>query len=119
MAITTLTIDEMYLEIANLARDEGVSSRESWNEVVDEVVEGHLDLSELDKDQDTEGMKEVLGAKWLTFKEEQAEEEAAAQEDKYEADTTTSLEEEKDKTDKVEGDDEDKEEVKLDEEEEY
>jgi hypothetical protein len=90
--IKSLTIDDLYEELAELAREEATSARDVWNDLVEEVVEGHVDLGELDPDQDIEGMKEILGAKWHTFKEELAEE-AAAEADEYEADTTTRLEE--------------------------
>ena len=36
------------------------------------MIEGHLDLGELDLEQDTEGMKELLRARWLAFKKESA-----------------------------------------------
>ncbi len=108
MAITTLTIDDLYSEITELAREEAVSAREVWNDLVEEVVEGHVDLGELDADQDTQGMKEILRAKWNNFKDELAEEEEAAKSE-FEVDTTTAaLEEEKEE--KVEDEDEEKEE---------
>lgn len=103
MAILTLTIDNLYHEIVELAREQGVQTRELWNEIVDEVVEGHIDLGELDSDQNTEGMKEVLRAKWNTFKEEMAEEEKNS--DEYEEDTTTAIEEKKEKEEKEEEED--------------
>lgn len=97
MALTTLTTDDLYHEIVELAREQAATTRELWNEIVDEVVEGHVDLGELDSDQNTEGMKEVLRAKWNAFKEELAEEEG--NKDEYEEDTTTKLEEKEEKED--------------------
>ncbi|OGH68786.1 MAG: hypothetical protein A3I29_00330 [Candidatus Magasanikbacteria bacterium RIFCSPLOWO2_02_FULL_44_11] len=105
MAITTLTIDNLYHEIVELAREQGAQTRELWNEIVDEVVEGHIDLGELDADQNTEGMKEVLRAKWNTFREELAEEEK--NKDEFEEDTTTVVEEKKDMEEKEEEEDTD------------
>lgn len=109
MAITTLTIDDLYSEITELAREEAVSTRELWNDMVEEVVEGHVDLGELDSDQDTEGMKEILRAKWNNFKDELAEEEEAAKSE-FEVDTTTAaLEDDKEDKDKDEDEEEEKE----------
>lgn len=105
MALTSLTIDKLYHEVAELFREQGALSRELWNEIVDEVVEGHVDLGELDEDQNTEGMKEVLRAKWNTFKEELSEEEKNS--DEYEEDTTTSIDDKEDEEDEEEEDKED------------
>lgn len=76
MAITTLTLENLYSELGDLARDQGIDNKESWDELIDEIVEGHLDLGELDLDQDTEGMKEILRARWAAFKKEMAVESA-------------------------------------------
>lgn len=74
MALTTLTATELYDEIADLARDQGVSDKERWIELVEEVVESHLSLGEIDLDDDTEGMKEILSGRWVSYKKELAEE---------------------------------------------
>lgn len=103
MAVTSLSNDDLYREIVELAREQAATTRELWNEIVDEVVEGHIDLGELDADQNTEGMKEVLRAKWNMFKDELAEEEE--NKDEFEEDTTTKVEEKEEKEE-----DEDKEE---------
>lgn len=76
MALTTLTTQDLYEEIADLARGQGAGEQGAWNELVDEVVDSYLDLGELDKDQDIEGMKDVLKAKWEAYKAEEAEETA-------------------------------------------
>lgn len=107
MAITSLTIDDLYSEIVELAREQGTQTRELWNEIVDEIVEGHIDLGELDSDQNTEGMKEVLRAKWNTFKEDLAEEEGSK--DEFEEDTTTKVEEKKDEKEEEEEEEKEKE----------
>ncbi|HLD34226.1 MAG: hypothetical protein UY44_C0009G0005 [Candidatus Kaiserbacteria bacterium GW2011_GWA2_49_19] len=82
MALTTLTAGELYDEIADLARDQGVSDKERWLELVEEVMDSHLSLGEMDLDDDTEGMKEILSGRWVSYKkelaEEQGEESAAA-----------------------------------------
>ncbi len=90
MALTTLTLEDLYSELSDLARDQGIDSKESWDELIDEVVEGHLDLGELDLEQDIEGMKELLRARWDAFKKESAV--AKAEEDEVIEETTVLVE---------------------------
>lgn len=68
--VTTLSAEDLYGEISDLARDQGVASKEQWDELVEDVVEDHLDLGELDLDQDTEGIKEVLRGRWGFYRKE-------------------------------------------------
>lgn len=78
------------MELSDLARDQGISEKESWDELIDEVIEGHLDLGELDLEQDTEGMKELLRARWEAFKKESAV--AKAEEDEVVEETDALVE---------------------------
>lgn len=95
MALTTLTATELYDEIADLARDQGISDREHWDELVEEVFESHLSLGEIDLDEDTEGMKEVLSGRWVSYKKEMAEEQGAeVEENLLEGEDVTEDEEE-------------------------
>jgi hypothetical protein len=73
MSLTTLTLADLYSEISDLARDQGINSKEQWDELVESVVEDHLDLGELDLEEDSEGIKDDLKAKWGTYKKESAE----------------------------------------------
>jgi hypothetical protein len=68
MEIESLTPEDLYNEIADLARTQGVSTRGDWNDLVDEVVESHLTLGELDPDQEIEGCKDGLYLRWETYK---------------------------------------------------
>jgi uncharacterized protein YihD (DUF1040 family) len=76
--LDTLSRGELYKEIADLAREQGVTSQDDWNELCDEVIDDHLELGELDKDQDIGGMQEALHAAWETYTEESAPESNAA-----------------------------------------
>lgn len=69
MNLDTLNATELYDEIADLARQHGIGSREDWTNLVDETVQSHLDLGELDPDQPLEGMKDALYARWETYKQ--------------------------------------------------
>src|SRR3989338_4806114 len=84
MKLTTLTRQELYEEIIDLAQGQGVNSQETWNELVDETVESHLDLGELDVDRDTEGLKEGLYAQYGEYKHQMAEEDLGGVEDEGE-----------------------------------
>lgn len=68
MSLTTLTIEELFAEICDLARDQGIADAEAWDGLVDEVMDSHRDLGELDDEQDTEGMKEILKMKWDQYR---------------------------------------------------
>jgi hypothetical protein len=72
MALKTFDTADLYNEISDLARDQGVSSKALWDELVEEVIEDHLDIGEIDLEQDTETMKESLKEQWINYKEEAA-----------------------------------------------
>jgi hypothetical protein len=74
MKLETLSSEELYTEIAEIAREQGVSSREDWTNLVDEVVQSHLELGELDQDQPLEGHKDALYMRWETYKQLAGEE---------------------------------------------
>lgn len=74
MNLDTLSSDELYTEIAELAREQGVASRVNWVNLVDEVVQSHLELGELDQDQPLEGHKDALYMRWETYKQLAGEE---------------------------------------------
>ncbi|MBU1033208.1 MAG: hypothetical protein ABII13_04940 [Patescibacteria group bacterium] len=64
MQLDTLNRKELFDEISDLARNQGISTQEEWDGLVDEVVESHISLGELDEDQDLEGLKNALMEKW-------------------------------------------------------
>lgn len=69
MAFTpSLTQGDIYTEVCELAREQGVSNQETWGELVDEVIESHQDMGEIDMDEDTVGMKEELRTRWEEYK---------------------------------------------------
>ena len=70
MEPATLAVDDIYNEMADLARDQGIATQETWNDLVSEVVDGHSDLGEIDAEEDTEGMKRELRAMWGEYKAE-------------------------------------------------
>jgi len=68
MNIEPLTSEDIYNEIADLARDQGIANQEDWDNLVNETVESHLTLGELNPDQGIEGMKDDLSLRWKTYK---------------------------------------------------
>lgn len=74
MNLDTLNIADLLKETMDIAREQGVTTRTDWRELVNVVVDGHLDLGELDKDQDLQGMKQALVNAWDEYTREAAPE---------------------------------------------
>ncbi len=68
MAITSFSRSDLKEEIFDLAQSKAVATQEEWDDLADEVVETHIDLGQIDKDQDTEGSKEYLRSLWNEYK---------------------------------------------------
>lgn len=78
MNLDTLNQSNLYTEIAELAREEGISNQTEWNELVDEVVESHEDIGELNADQPLEETKEMLKMSWSQYLRESGQESGSA-----------------------------------------
>ena len=70
-----LTIEDLFQEISDLARDYGVPDQSVWNELVEQVLESHMAMGELSDDQNYEGYLETLKQKWDAYKHNTLEEE--------------------------------------------
>ncbi len=57
-------------EVLTRARDEGVASQEAWNESVEQVLDDHARLQEVDSDDDLISMREALQARWGDYEVE-------------------------------------------------
>jgi hypothetical protein len=68
METKPISREDLFREISGLAEDEGTADKEMWDELIDEVVDGHLDSGELGVEQNTEEMKEVLRERWEEYK---------------------------------------------------
>ena len=68
--LDTLDRNDLYKEIADLARDQGVSDQPTWDELVDEVIDSHLEMGELNADQDLENVRTLLHEAWEEYKRE-------------------------------------------------
>ncbi len=78
MHLDTLNTSELFTEIAELARTEGVTGQNSWNELVNQVLEGHEDIGEMNDDQDLEGLRKDLYMKYTEYARESVPESDAA-----------------------------------------
>jgi len=76
--LDTLNRAELFDEVAELARAQGISDQAEWNELVDEVLDSHFNIGELNDDQDIEGMREVLHLAWNEYQRESGPESSAA-----------------------------------------
>lgn len=78
MHLDTLSQADLFNEISELARSQGVATQAAWDELADEVVESHLLLGELDPDQNLVGLKTTLRGLWQEYNREAGEESASA-----------------------------------------
>ena len=60
-------INSAYQEIKERAEAAPVTTKEAWDEMVEDYINEKLGVGELDKDEDTEGMIENLKSMWLEY----------------------------------------------------
>ena len=70
MNLDTLNLGELFSEISDLAREEGISTQAEWNELVTEVLESHFNIGEVNDDQDLEGHRQALQLMWTEYQRE-------------------------------------------------
>ena len=78
MQLDTLDRNDLFQEISDIARENGIASKEQWNELCDEVIESHIALGELDADQDHIGVRSILKDMWEEHVRESGPESAHA-----------------------------------------
>lgn len=57
-------------EVITKAREEGATSQETWNELVEQVLDDHSRLQEVDNDDDLVTMREALQSRWGDYEAE-------------------------------------------------
>jgi hypothetical protein len=63
-------INQLYREITNRAKANGVVDQEAWDGIVDEVIEQYRTTEgEIDTDEDTEAMESDLRARFAEYDE--------------------------------------------------
>lgn len=64
------SVEGLSEEVVERARETGVNTKEAWDELVEEVIDEHINWGEVDVDDDVSAMKEALEERWKTFEEE-------------------------------------------------
>jgi acetyl-CoA carboxylase alpha subunit len=64
------SVDGLSEEVVERARESGVNSKEAWDELVDEIIDEHINWGEVDVDDDVNAIKEALEDRWKSFEEE-------------------------------------------------
>lgn len=70
MKLDTLSNAELFKEISELAREQGVATKEVWSELVSEAIDSHVQLGELNEDEDLENKVQVLSDMWEEYERE-------------------------------------------------
>lgn len=68
--LDTLTTTDLFTEISELARAQGVATLEMWNDLVDETLDSHSAIGELNDDQDLEQKRISLHEMWVEYQRE-------------------------------------------------
>jgi hypothetical protein len=56
-------------EVVERGREQGVTTQEEYNDLVEEVIEGHREWAEIHDDSPTEDLEEQLRGRWPDYKE--------------------------------------------------
>jgi len=59
----------IFEEIVERGREQGVTTQESYDDLVEEVIEGHRAAAEIHDDSPTEDLEEQLRGRWSDYKE--------------------------------------------------
>lgn len=62
--------EQFFNQVKNRARAEGVASREEWDDIVEEMIDERLNVGEFDKDENLEGMKEMMQERYNEYEAE-------------------------------------------------
>ncbi|MFA5185523.1 MAG: hypothetical protein WC551_03475 [Patescibacteria group bacterium] len=91
MKLDTLSHAELFEEISDLAKEQGIATKDTWDELVGEVLDSHLSLGELDKDMDLENLRTILCNMWEEYRLEASAEMDVEPQDKGNVDSTEQL----------------------------
>lgn len=58
------TPEELFTEVADRAREEGVTNQEAWNDIVEEVIDEKNEFGEMHPDEDIGVLKEMFRGRW-------------------------------------------------------
>lgn len=60
---------ELFDEIVEQGLEQGVANQEAFEQLVENTLNDRLDVGELDKDEDTEGMEDRIKARWSEYEQ--------------------------------------------------
>jgi len=60
-------LQQAYSEIKERAEAEPITDKEAWDSLVEEYINEKIDVGELDRDEDSQGMIEDLKSMWLEY----------------------------------------------------
>lgn len=61
------TVEDLYVETAGMAREQGITTQEGWNDIVEAVIEDHREFEEVHDDDETEFIKAELRGRWPDY----------------------------------------------------
>lgn len=61
--------EAIFEEVVERGREQGVTSQEAYNDLVEEVIENHRGLAEIHDDSPTEDLEAQMRGRWMDFKE--------------------------------------------------
>lgn len=64
-----INLESLFDEIVDRGRGEGITNQEGFNELLEEILMGHLDVGELDDQNTTSDLTEQLRSRWPDYKE--------------------------------------------------
>jgi hypothetical protein len=69
--VELLDIDRqsIFEEVVERGREQGVTTQEAYNDLVEEVIEGHREWAEIHDDSPTEDLEEQLRGRWPDYVE--------------------------------------------------
>ena len=63
------TVNDLYEEVVERAKEQGVTTEEQWNDIVEAILAERADWGEVDIDDDVVGMRDALNLRWKEFEE--------------------------------------------------
>ena len=64
------SVEDLSEEVVERARENGVASKEAWDELVEEILDEHINWGEVDIDDDVTAIREALQERWKAFEEQ-------------------------------------------------
>lgn len=59
--------EALFQEVVERGRTEGIASQEAFNDLVEEIIQEHLDVKEMHDDNSTVGLSEQMKGRWPEY----------------------------------------------------